>query len=75
MKTARDFPYHFVLPTMPEQYKAVDWCMKNLGPRWSPIDNRNGIWACFWNARSIPKSYDWYFLNEKDATMFLLRWS
>lgn len=72
-KTARDFPYHTVTGKV-NHWEATDWCERQFGERWSVVDNRNGVWCCFWAGRSIPGSYDWYFLNEQDYLMFTLKW-
>lgn len=73
-KSARDFPYVFVLPKIPNQWEADAWCTEQFGPRWSVVDNRDGVWCCFWRGRSVPGSYEWLFHNEKDALLFLMKW-
>jgi hypothetical protein len=54
-------------------YAATKWCYENFGPRWSALDNHDGIWMCFW-AGHITGGYNWHFKHEKDAMMFILRW-
>lgn len=50
------------------------WCEQQFGKRWSAIDNKEGVWCCFWAGRSMPGSYRWHFMNEQDAMLFSLRW-
>jgi hypothetical protein len=50
------------------------WCEEKFGKRWSAIDNKEGVWCCFWAGRSMPGSYRWHFMNEQDAMLFSLRW-
>lgn len=85
----RDLPYHCTLPAMNSQYEVIAWCMDKFGDRWDVIDNRNGTWACFLGGVDDtvftisdtrakgrnPVNYSWYFLNEQDALLFMLRWS
>lgn len=73
--TAKDFPYRFLLPKMQNQWAASDWCRQQFGEQWNVLDNRQGIWCWFWRGRDNPGSYEWYFQNEQDAIMFLLKWS
>jgi hypothetical protein len=75
MKTARDFPYKFLIPKIRNQWEADAWCTQQFGKRWSVVDNREGVWCCFWRGRAMSGSYEWYFLNEQDAMMFALRWA
>lgn len=75
MKTARDFPYKFLIPKIRHQWEADTWCTQQFGKRWSVVDNREGVWCCFWSGGAMPGSYEWYFLNERDAMMFALRWA
>lgn len=73
-RSCRDFPYIFLLPKMRNQHEASNWCTKHFGKRWGAVDNREGVWCCFWRGRSIPGSYEWFFENERDANWFILRW-
>lgn len=69
-----DFPYQ--LTTGCEQHwEATNWCEQQFGPRWSAVSNRSGEWCVFWGGVDSPRNYHWYFLNEQDVTMFVLRWS
>lgn len=54
---------------------AEAWCRKNLGTRWSAIDNRQGIWSCFWAGPKNNNNYLFYFKNESDAIIFALKWT
>jgi hypothetical protein len=56
---------------------AAAWCEERWGKRWGAIENRQGIWSCFWAGHRGPNAgkYRYLFENEKDATMFILRWS
>lgn len=75
MKTARDFPYIFKLPKFKNQWQATEWCTEQFGRRWSVIDNRAGVWCCFWLGTRGPGGYEWLFLNEQDAVLFALKWA
>lgn len=73
-RASKDFPYVFKLPKMYNQWEASSWCEEQFGPRWSVVDNRQGVWCCFWRGRESPGMYEWYFKNERDALMFMLKW-
>lgn len=77
IKTSRDFPYVFLIPKKRNQWEADVWCTEHFGERWSVIDNRDGVWCCFWRGfRSPgPGHYEWRFQNKQDAILFALRWS
>lgn len=62
------------------QGQMINWCEKHVGPNpphsdwaWDNITdwNREGSWAI----RSMFGITLFYFKNERDATMFVLRWS
>lgn len=59
---------------MDSQWKASNWCEEQFGKRWSVVDNREGVWCCFWRGRIQPGMYEWFFLNKIDAELFVLRW-
>lgn len=69
------WPCRLVIPKIKQQWRADDWCKEKFGMRWSAVDNREGTWCCFWAGVKAPKCYEWLFKNEKDAILFLLRWS
>jgi hypothetical protein len=73
MKTSRDFPHH-IITNKDNHWEATNWCEQHFGKRWSIVDNRQGIWCCFWRGTRSPGGYDWHFLNEKDAFLFSLKW-
>lgn len=73
-KNARDFPYVFIVPKKQHQWQADVWCTEKFGKRWSPVDNRTGVWCCFWLGTRDVRGYEWLFLNEQDAVLFALRW-
>lgn len=73
MKSCREFPYQTVT-SKNNHWQAAEWCKENFGPRWEAIGNREGTWCTFWRGRSIPGSYEWFFLNEQDYLMFTLKW-
>lgn len=78
MKSTHEFPHKLLLPKLTHQWEATDWCTQQFGQRWSIMDNRQGVWCCFWRGfRNSDRAaaYEWYFQNEQDALMFLLRWS
>ena len=55
---------------------AERWCTQNLGKRWSVLDNRDGVWSCFWAGfREHHGAYRYCFKNAEDATMFAMKWS
>lgn len=58
-----------------EAAQAAQWCSLRFGLRYSPIDNRQGRWCCFWlGIRSSAGGYEWFFSDEQDAVLFSLRW-
>ncbi len=69
---------HLEYEVLLDNYKhtiAGEWCKKQFGSRWNPIDNRSGRWAMFW-APGIPSNrYRFCFANEEDMVWFMLRWS
>jgi len=56
-------------------YDAEQWCEENIGTRWSVVSMNVGNWACFWQGREEPTHYKWYFKNESDAMLFILKWT
>jgi len=60
---------------------AVNWCNAQFGEQWNPVDNRQGIWTCFWigPSETIYKGnftdYRFLFKEEKDALWFTLRYA
>lgn len=74
-KSSREFPYNFLLKSFKSQHEVSAWCTERFGERWSVIDNREGVWCCFWRGRDNPGCYEWMFANECDAMMFMLRWT
>lgn len=72
----RDLPYTVV--TGKEYRDAEKWCLDNIGPRWFALDyagNQAGNWTRFWVGPDAPAHYNWHFRYEKDAMMFILRWT
>jgi hypothetical protein len=74
MTIHRDFQYQFILPKK-SQWEMSKWCEQQFGRRWEAIGNREGTWCVFWGGKGTPVHYRWYFKNEQDATIFLLRWA
>lgn len=72
----KEFTYTITVPKFGGDNHASQtvWCEQKFGKRWSVIDNRDGLWCCFWGGRSIPGSYSWHFKNEQDALLFSLTW-
>lgn len=75
-----DFPYVIYMPTKQHKWIMTEWCKQQFGDRWSVIDNRQGVWRCFWTRKLKSGEYDrsvyeWSFKNEKDAILFTLRWA
>lgn len=60
-----------------KQREAERWCSDHLGKRWSVVDNRQGVWCCFWAGTRTehPGYYDFHFLNERDMCWVALRWA
>lgn len=56
-------------------YEIDAWCTEKFGPRWSAVDNRTGVWCCFWAGRKHPGYYRWLFTKEEDLALFVLRWT
>ncbi len=67
---------HKVFISKQNHRHAEPWCKERWGERWSVIDNRNGIWSCFWAGTRGPYAgmYLYIFENEQDAFWFALRW-
>lgn len=76
MTTADRFSYVIITPkkSTTEHWEATAWCEQQFGPRWSVVDNRSGVWCCFWRGRGFPGQYEWMFHNEQDAILFTLKW-
>lgn len=78
IKTARNFPHRLIMPKGPNHWEADKWCRERFGKRWSVVDNRDGVWCCFWlgpRGGENAGKYEWFFLNKEDAILFALRWS
>lgn len=69
--------WHIVLsPYKPptKHWHEARWCEEKFGERWNPIDNRKGIWRCFWGGPDMKNVYKFEFRNEQDAVFFSLTW-
>ena len=57
--------------------KMQQWCENQLGPVAYSVDNirDDGDRKNLWTYKSIFGNTTYFFKNEKDYTMFLLRWS
>ena len=71
-----DLPFEIVIDKT-KHHEASVWCTQQWSKRWSPIDNRQGTWCCFWVGTRSKQSgkYRYHFKNEDDAILFALRWS
>ena len=70
----RELPYTVRIHKS-KHLEAEAWCRKKLGKRWSVVDNRQGIWCCFWSGpRSNYGTYDYHFAHERDMVWFSLKW-
>lgn len=76
-----EFPYTILMPSIrglgmkgQRHYDQIKWCEEKFSKRWCVIDNRKGVWRCFWGGRNIPGYYKFEFKNEQDAMLFSLRW-
>ncbi len=69
-------PYEVFIDSQHHRY-AKSWCKEQWGEEWSVVSNRNGIWSCFWAGTRGHHTgkYRYIFEHEKDAIIFLLRWS
>jgi hypothetical protein len=67
--------WHTVITGKANHWQATDWCTEQFGKRWGVVDNRDGVWCCFWAGREQFGSYRWYFENECDAMWFTMRWA
>ena len=67
--------WHIVITEKTNNWPATQWCIEQFGKRWDVIDNRDGVWCCFWAGREQFGSYRWYFENECDAMWFTMRWA
>jgi hypothetical protein len=70
-------PEHRVLRASAHTAQAEAWCFDQWGERWSAISNREGRWCVFYRGTRTQEkhlTYEWLFADEKDATMFALRW-
>ncbi len=77
--TDNDFPYVILMPTKQHKWQMTEWCQQQFGKGWSVVDNRQGVWRCFWSRKIKSREYDtsvyeWSFKNKKDAILFTLRW-
>ena len=54
--------------------EAVTWCEQQFGERWVAIDHKTGRWCCFWAGREKFSYYRFYFQDEQDCALFMLRW-
>jgi hypothetical protein len=72
----KQLPYEVFIDKQHHIY-ANSWCKERWGPQWSVIDNRDGIWSCFWAGSRGPQAgkYRYIFENEQDAMLFILRWA
>lgn len=70
------FPYTIPVPKYrgDRHWEQTKWCEEKFGKRWSVVDNREGVWCCFWAGRENPGKYKFEFTNEKDAILFSLTW-
>ena len=67
--------WHSVITGKNDHWQAIDWCTKHFGQRWSVVDNRDGIWCCFWAGQEQFSSYIWHFEHDRDAMWFKLKWT
>lgn len=68
---------HEILVHKSRMREAMEWCEEHLGKRWDVLDNRSGLWSCFWvGSRSgMPEYYKFCFQNSEDAILCSLKWS
>ena len=57
--------------------KMQQWCKNTLGPPAYSVDNirDDGDRKNLWTYKGIFGNTTYFFKNEKDYTMFILRWS
>lgn len=59
--------YHTVYPVGGDWHKMEEWCTQTYG-----AGPKAGVWTH--NARWYMNNRKFWFRNEKDLTMFILRW-
>jgi hypothetical protein len=76
MDMMQELPYEIVLPKISESHlwTMKEWCVFKFGTQWNP-EEKYGPWTVFWCGPAQSKDYRWHFKNQRDATMFILRWS
>lgn len=57
------------------QQEIIDWCVENISPNYGWRFPDQARWGDDWGIASYFGHSHFYFLNEHDALMFLLRWS
>ena len=45
-----DFNYTLTVPKFrgDKHWEQTQWCEEHFGKRWCVIENRKGVWRCFW---------------------------
>jgi hypothetical protein len=57
-----------------QMHQARDWCEQQWGKQWNALDNRDGLWSCFWGGQKHYTEYRFSFAHEQHAVFFALRW-
>jgi hypothetical protein len=66
---------HTVRVHKTKQRLASKWCQKQFGYRHDIINNRQGIWQCFWEGTGDVEHYRFHFRNERDMIWFALQFA
>lgn len=71
-----DFVHQIQLSKIQHQWQVDQWCQEQFGPRWEATGNQSGRWCVFWRGlhQEDYSLYEWLFVNEADALLFVLRW-
>lgn len=58
--------------------EIAQWCEEMFGVRSGNHNEiQDGIWSCYWEGPQIEygTAHKWWFVNEKDAIIFALKWT
>lgn len=73
-----DFVHRILMPKIHYQWQVNQWCQEQFGPRWEATSDQSGRWFEFWRPGMRDEDYtvyEWCFVNEADALLFVLRWA
>jgi hypothetical protein len=71
-----DFVHRIRLSKIQHHWQMNQWCQEQFGPRWEATGNQSGRWCVSWlGLQEDYTVYEWLFVNEADALLFMLRWT